>query len=150
MFVLVRHADAVAKKAWRGPDVDRPLSPLGHQQSAHIVDALADVALSELISSPTVRCRQTLQPLAAARGLPIVDDPRLARDASVGALLSALGRCDDGVLWCTHGELFDQLAAAATEHDAAPFLPTAQTAKGGVWIVHRDRGPRYVGPIPPG
>jgi phosphohistidine phosphatase SixA len=146
MFVLVRHADALAKKTWPGPDTDRPLSPLGHQQSVHLVEALGDVALSGLFSSPTVRCRQTLEPLAVARGLPIVDDPRLARDAPVGALLSALGRCDDGALWCTHGEVFDQLAAAATNHGAARFLPTAKTAKGGLWIVHSDRGPRYVGP----
>ncbi|MDT2007076.1 histidine phosphatase family protein [Rhodococcus opacus] len=149
MFVLVRHADAVAKKAWQGPDAVRPLSPLGHQQSAHLVDALADVALSALFSSPTVRCRQTLQPLAVARGLPIVDDSRLVRDAPVGALLSALGRCDDGALWCTHGEVFDQLAAAAAAHSAARFLPIGKTAKGGLWIVHPDRGPRYVGPNPP-
>ena len=148
MFVLVRHADAVAKKEWSGPDAARPLSALGHRQSAHLVAALAEVAVSGLFSSPTVRCRQTLQPLAAARGLPIVDDPRLARDAPVGALLSALGRSDDGALWCTHGEVFDQLAAAATAHGAARFLPTGKTAKGGLWIVHRDRGPRYVGPVP--
>ncbi|MDT2007039.1 histidine phosphatase family protein [Rhodococcus opacus] len=150
MFVLVRHADAVAKSAWPGLDADRPLSTLGHQQSIHLVAALADVALSALFSSPTLRCRQTLQPLSVARHLPIVDHPLLEPDAPIDKLLFTLGRSVDGALWCTHREVLDRLAAVAAEHDDWRFLPAAKTAKGGLWIVHSGRDPRYIGPIPPG
>ncbi|MDT2009360.1 histidine phosphatase family protein [Rhodococcus opacus] len=149
MLVLVRHADAVATNTWTGLEADRPLTTLGDRQSVHLVDALADVALSALFSSPTLRCRQTLQSLSVARRLPIVDHPLLAADAPVGDLLAAFDRSGDGTLWCTHREVFEQLAGVATEHNASLFLPTAKTAKGGAWIVHAGRDPRYLAPIPP-
>ncbi|RZL76448.1 MAG: phosphoglycerate mutase family protein [Rhodococcus sp. (in: high G+C Gram-positive bacteria)] len=150
MLVLVRHADAVATSAWTGLEADRPLSTLGDRQSVQLVAALADVELSVLFSSPTLRCRQTLQALSVARRLPIVDHPLLAADAPVGDLLAAFDRADDAALWCTHREVLEQLAGVATEHGAHRYLPTAKTAKGGAWIVHAGRDPRYIGPTPPG
>lgn len=129
MVVMVRHSDAVAKSAWPGLDADRPLSTLGDRQSVHLVAALTDVELSALHSSPTLRCRQTLQSLSVARRIPIVDDPLLAADASVGELLAAFDRSDDGTLWCTHREVSEQLAAIAAEQGASRFLPMGKTPR---------------------
>jgi len=150
MFVLVRHADAVATSAWPGLDADRPLSTLGDRQSIHLVDVLADLPVTALFSSPTLRCRQTLQALSVARYLPIVDHQLLTVDAPIDRLLFTLARSVDGALWCTHGEVFDRVAAVAADGGHAGFLPAATTAEAGVWIVDPGRDPRYLAPIPPG
>jgi probable phosphomutase (TIGR03848 family) len=59
--------------AGRSPGVE--LDETGHQQATALVDRLAQVPLAELVCSPLLRCRQTLAPLAEARGLtPVTED----------------------------------------------------------------------------
>jgi 2,3-bisphosphoglycerate-dependent phosphoglycerate mutase len=65
---LVRHAHAV----WT-PDEMRPLSPRGHRDAQAIADALDGERLCAIYSSPYMRARQSVEPLAARLGLPIVE-----------------------------------------------------------------------------
>jgi probable phosphomutase (TIGR03848 family) len=59
--------------AGRSPGVT--LDPSGEQQAAALVQRLLAVPLAEIVSSPLARCRQTVDPLSAARELePIVED----------------------------------------------------------------------------
>ncbi|MDV7354522.1 phosphoglycerate mutase family protein [Rhodococcus oxybenzonivorans] len=153
MFVLVRHAHAGNKTQWHGPDAARPLSGLGRRQADHLVAALAGIEIRALLSSPTVRCRGTLAPLAAARGLTVEDHCLLAPGAPVDRLFAALCAPDiDGTLWCTHGEVLDDLAATAPTHRSARVPPATKTAKGGAWIIDPAAPPpftfRYIAPDP--
>lgn len=72
---LVRHAQAQPREGWRDrPDHDRPLSDTGRAQAEELGRAiLAGGPVEGCYASPTVRCAQTLEPLAAATGRPIVD-----------------------------------------------------------------------------
>ena len=155
MFVLVRHSHAGEKKQWHGPDVERPLSPLGHEQAHGLVAALSGIEIETLLSSPTTRCRQTLLPLAQARGLPIHDEPLLAPDAPPDELFAALHGPDaDRAVFCTHGEILNALAEFAQSRGIPGLPPSGATAKGGVWFVDCGAGPppalRYLAPIPAG
>ncbi|MGV9869379.1 SixA phosphatase family protein [Rhodococcus koreensis] len=154
MFVLVRHAHAGEKKNWHGPDADRPLSTLGYWQARSLVTALDGVELRALFAGPAARCRQTLLPLAEARGLRIDDHPLLGVDASPDELLTVLAAAEaDGVVFCTHGEVLDTLAEPARSRGAVWVPPAASTAKGGAWIVDRHADPaptlQYLPPTPP-
>lgn len=149
----MRHAHAGDKTRWRGADADRPLSTLGQRQARSLVAALRGIELHTLFSSPTARCRDTLLPLAVARDLPIQDHPLLAPDASGDELFAALHTPDlDGMLWCTHGEILDALAAIARANGHPGVPPGPTTGKGGAWVV--DRGScrsgefRYIAPVP--
>jgi hypothetical protein len=53
MVVLLRHAHAIGKQSWRGSDAHRPLSALGQEQAAGLVDTLTGVELRVLYCSPT-------------------------------------------------------------------------------------------------
>jgi hypothetical protein len=64
---LVRHGDAGAKRRWDGPDAGRPLSPAGLDQAEGLVLRLEDYPVDRILCSPTVRCQQTVQPLARDR-----------------------------------------------------------------------------------
>ena len=64
---LVRHAKAGERGAWDGDDELRPLSGRGHAQARNLLDVLVDADFERVISSPYVRCMETVVPLAAAR-----------------------------------------------------------------------------------
>ena len=68
---VIRHAEAGDRKRWAGPDEARPLSDGGRRQAEHLAELFADQPFVQLVSSPFLRCVQTLEPLADARGLPI-------------------------------------------------------------------------------
>ncbi|MFD9667276.1 histidine phosphatase family protein [Rhodococcus sp. NPDC059968] len=149
MVVMVRHADAVATSAWPGLDADRPLSTLGDRQSVHLVAALAHVGLSALHSSPTLRCRRTLQSLSVARRPPIVDDPLLAANASGRRTRCRVRPIGRGTLWCTHREVFEQLAGIAAEQGASRSLPDGKDRQGRCVDRAPRPGSRYIAPTPP-
>ncbi|MBP2370379.1 histidine phosphatase family protein [Pseudonocardia parietis] len=76
-LILLRHGRSTANTAGvlagRSPGVE--LDARGREQAATVVDRLADLPIASIITSPMIRCRQTVAPLAAARGLdPVVED----------------------------------------------------------------------------
>ena len=78
---LVPHCSSVPREGWTGEHRVRPLSEEGHAQARVLVDAFgADV--DAVYSSPALRCRQTVSPLAGAVGLAVTELPEL--DEAVG------------------------------------------------------------------
>jgi broad specificity phosphatase PhoE len=65
----VRHAHAGDKRNWTGPDLERPLSGTGRREAHGLLTRLRDYDITRILSSPTVRRLQTVEPLAARRGL---------------------------------------------------------------------------------
>jgi exopolyphosphatase/guanosine-5'-triphosphate,3'-diphosphate pyrophosphatase len=107
---VVRHAIAVRRSDWHGPERLRPLTGGGHRQARRLAERLAHAEPNRVISSPHLRCRQTVEPLVAERGLRLETDERLSEGASLSgalALLSALG--EDDALLCSHGDLIPDL-----------------------------------------
>jgi 8-oxo-dGTP diphosphatase len=100
--VLLRHASAGHRDDWDGDDQHRPLDARGLRQAGELVELLSPFGVSRVLSSPYVRCVATVEPLAAALGLSVEQDDRLAEGA--GAAPSEL-LSEDGTLCCTHGDV---------------------------------------------
>jgi exopolyphosphatase/guanosine-5'-triphosphate,3'-diphosphate pyrophosphatase len=136
---LVRHAKAYSRARWKEDDALRPLTPAGDLQSEAIATAIAEEHPQRLISSPAVRCIQTLEPLARATGLRIERDARLAEGATLdGAalLLASLG--DQPTVLCGHGDLLPALVASL---DAEGVRPDAiECEKGSFWRIESVNG----------
>jgi phosphohistidine phosphatase SixA len=131
---LVRHADAGDKLRWSGPDEQRPLSDIGHREADGLVSLLARFAIARIVSSPAVRCRQTVEPLAHHRQLQLSIDSALAVGADVDRAVELLVHPDaDGVAWCSHRELIAPLLARLRER-GAPIGDDADWPKGSVWV----------------
>jgi len=106
-LLLLRHASAGNRDEWTDHDHERPLDARGLEQAAHLPEVLARFPIERILSSPAKRCLQTVEPLAAARGLEI--EPReelseLHRQGREGfALVRSLAGQD--VVVCGHGGL---------------------------------------------
>jgi 8-oxo-(d)GTP phosphatase len=106
IVLLIRHASAGDADQWEGDDRLRPLDAKGLAQASRLVELLGSYEISRVLSSPAVRCVQTVEPLARARGLEIEvrDELAEARQGRDGAeLVRAL--IGEDVALCVHGGL---------------------------------------------
>jgi 8-oxo-dGTP diphosphatase len=137
MLLVVRHADAGDKRGWKGPDLLRPLSAAGHRQAEGLVVRLEDYPVERILSSPSLRCVQTVRPLAADRFLEIEPLAALGVGADPAEALGVFWdpTLDNAVL-CTHGEtiggLLERLAA-----DGLTVTDPLDWPKGSTWLLQR-------------
>jgi phosphohistidine phosphatase SixA len=139
-LTIVRHARAGAKRDWDGPDEVRPLDILGKAQAAALAPKLAAGTVRRLVSSPALRCVQTLQPLSELLDMPIESWDALAPHAGAAGLRTTLGHpaFDDAVL-CTHGEVLRPLLRTLRRRgvglDGVRLHGRRLLAKGSAWRV---------------
>lgn len=136
--LLLRHAYAGRRSAWTGNDRKRPLSVRGKEQALQIADSFADLGIQKIVSSPYDRCVQTVEPLAAETGIPVVTHPALAEGARVkdtARLLRQLAKKQSVAV--THGDvIFDLLHHLGESGTALP--PIINAKKGSTWVLEPD------------
>jgi phosphohistidine phosphatase SixA len=148
---LVRHGDAGAKGSWDGPDAARPLSPAGLDQAEGLVLRLEDYPVERILCSPTVRCQQTIQPLARDRLLGIEPLAALGVDGGPSEILELFwDRQLPNTVLCTHGEMISRLFARLAADGLVGPEPL-QWPKGSAWLLHRTGRrqvhARYLSPL---
>ncbi|MBK5222733.1 MAG: histidine phosphatase family protein [Acidimicrobiia bacterium] len=139
---LVRHAHAGSRDAWVAPDADRHLSDQGWGRAHEIADTLASVGITEVRSSPLVRCVETMEPLAAALGIEVGDDEALREGATLAAGVVLVERlAADGTIaaLCSHGDIIPDLLAALARRGAR-LDPGGACPKGSIWILRTHDG----------
>jgi phosphohistidine phosphatase SixA/8-oxo-dGTP pyrophosphatase MutT (NUDIX family) len=137
---LVRHAKAGDRDAWSGDDGSRPLSRSGRRQAKGLVRILSSRIIERILSSPAVRCTETVAPLADQRGLPIEARDELMEGAPLAGALRVLDelRSTPSVL-CAHGDL---IPGVIEDLEAVGTLvgPDRGWKKGSVWVLEREAG----------
>jgi phosphohistidine phosphatase SixA len=120
---LLRHARAGHRETWEGDDDRlRPLDERGRRQAEALVDQLAGRELARVVTSPYVRCVQTVEPLAQARGLPLQEDDALAEGAGSRAALELLRSGAEPVVACVHGDVVVELLGTKLKKGATAVL----------------------------
>jgi phosphohistidine phosphatase SixA len=108
--LLVRHGRAGKREQWQGDDRLRPLDKRGRKQAEGLVRQLADYPVERIVSSCYLRCTQTVEPLASARGVIVEPRDELAEGSTREDVVRLLGELDgDGVVLCTHGDVVEEL-----------------------------------------
>ncbi|MFK5635613.1 MULTISPECIES: NUDIX domain-containing protein [unclassified Ornithinimicrobium] len=79
-LLLVRHARALARGNWDGPDPQRPLVEVGRRRAERMVQVLQAYAPLRVLSSPSVRCVDTVLPFTAATGVPLTTKKGLSEE----------------------------------------------------------------------
>jgi phosphohistidine phosphatase SixA len=137
MLLVVRHADAGDKCSWTGPDRLRPLSPAGYHQAEGLVVRLEDYPVDRILSSPTLRCQQTMQPLARDHFLQVEPLAALGLDASPTQLRAVFwDRRLRNVALCTHGEVIGRLLAELVAEGLVVEDPL-DWPEGSTWLLQR-------------
>jgi len=138
---LVRHAVAVGRSEWAGDDAVRPLTKRGERQAAALVELLDGTAVRRVLSSPTVRCRDTVAPLAARLALPVEEAAELAEGTDPDDTVR-LARClarelDGDAVLCTHGDLVPEVVRRLAR-DGMRWDGELRFAKGSTWVLDFD------------
>lgn len=134
---LIRHADAGRRGSWHGPDTERPLVPAGRAQAEALAGELAPLRPQRILSSPLIRCVQTVQPLADALGVVVEPHPALAEGADLDAtwaLLEALAGDEEAVL-CSHGDVIPPLLDRLVRRGVPVQGAGHDVTKGSVWTI---------------
>ena len=75
-ILLVRHAVAASRSKWDGDDRLRPLTKRGQRQALDLVSQLSEQPVHRVLSSPYLRCVDTVAPLARGRRIEVHIDWR--------------------------------------------------------------------------
>jgi 8-oxo-dGTP diphosphatase len=151
---LIRHAKAGDRDTWLDDDRLRPLSGRGHRQARELIALLHDATFERVLSSPFVRCMETVVPIAGVRGRSVEPVEALAEGARLDEALALVRKhSTSGALMCTHGDvmpmLLDYYASAGADIPRDREWP-----KGCTWVLDTDATgevvrARYL-PAPPG
>jgi len=131
-MLLLRHASAGRRLREPTLDAARGLDRPGRSQAARLHEALGAYEIDCIVSSPLVRCVETVMPLARVLGLEVDCWPELEPKASKRDALRLLRTLPPTALVCTHREVLETL-----------FGGMIDCEKGGMWLVEK-RGRRYV------
>jgi 8-oxo-dGTP diphosphatase len=155
-LILVRHASAGRKADWPGDDCLRPLDAAGVADARVLASLMACFApVARVLSSPALRCTDTVRPYVAGFGGTVEAEPCLSpygRSAdfssrtdladSLRHLLSRLVAERRPAVLCLHRENLPDVLAAACSALGAPATVPADPAlpKGGFWVAHASGG----------
>ena len=155
--ILVRHADAVGRKAWRQAghtdDLARPLSVKGEAEAEALGQILRCYAPGRVISSGTQRCLATVGPYAARTGATVETEPALTVGEAAGdggadweptdaarQWIAGIVTAAKPVVICAHGENMSWLLAEACAVIGAPVPSGPPLRKGAFWVLQVSDG----------
>lgn len=135
---VVRHAKAGERRLWTGDDVDRPLSKKGWRQAELVGKRLAKLDPTMLVSSPYVRCIQTLEPLGKIVGTKVSVEQRLCEDEPFEPVLELLREVPVGSVLSTHGDIIPATMQALERRGMKMNTPP-DWRKAAVWVLKRNK-----------
>jgi len=133
-IIALRHGKATPPENWDGPDATRPLLQRGIDQALSLAPGIAAYRPVKLISSPAVRCLQTIAPTARVTGLDVTEKAQISQDAyrSDGAAVSKVVakrlRKRVSTVLCSHGPVLPQIIDAVVRATGTPDTGKLQRA----------------------
>jgi 8-oxo-dGTP diphosphatase len=127
-IVIARHGKATPHESWDGDDSLRPLQATGMQQARDIAGGLAAFGPASIISSPAIRCMQTVAPLSYKLGMEIKESGKISQDKwtsdgdRVADFVASRLRKAEPVIVCSHGPVIPQIVSeilAQTDSDVS-------------------------------
>jgi phosphohistidine phosphatase SixA len=132
---VIRHAEAGDRERFVGDDSLRPLSRQGRKQANALAKRLAESSL-DLITSPYLRCVETLSPTSSRLRRAMMLASWLVEgepaDEALYQLVELTGELG-GLVACTHQDvmvgMFDVAVAAGAAPSSQPIFDKAATAE---------------------
>lgn len=137
---LVRHAHAGSRAGWHDDDDLRPLSPKGTRQAETLLARLEDESVGCVVSSPSRRCVETLEPLAEklATGIDIHKEFLEGADPD-DALTLLMELAPRNPVVCSHGDLIPKMIRRLVGQ-GMKTKDANISQKGSLWVLEIDKG----------
>ena len=133
---FVRHAAAGSRQRWTEPDHIRPLTNKGWRQSHALAERLAGEGIERLVSSPYIRCMQTLEPLSDILGIPVEEHPALTEGEGGGKTLELLDELSRGnAALSSHGDVIPSAIFRLAEGGMELQDSIYHCRKGSIWVI---------------
>jgi 8-oxo-dGTP diphosphatase len=144
VFVMLRHAKALARQEWQGDDDDRPLDLTGQLQAKRMLSIYQVFGLQEIYTSDAVRCFDTVSILAKSLKL----DVQVAQEISEYTFkknkeksrdfVKELIKKNETLLICSHNPVLPKMLEKLTkkvdiEYEGSKLLP------GEAWVLHHNK-----------
>ena len=142
---FIRHAKAGNRYKWSDPDHLRPLTRPGREQADTLAALLDPEKITRIFSSYYVRCVQTVEPLANARGLEVEPHEALVEGAPTSAALDLIQGAIEPIAACTHGDVMENVVGHLKDAGVDGADPDL-AKKGSTWVFTVDDG-RVVGTV---
>jgi 8-oxo-dGTP diphosphatase len=135
-LIVLRHAKAESRDSWRKDDLERPLTKPGVAHAKRLVPLLAAYGVQRVVSSPAVRCAQTVEPFAHSISTFLEIDDRLSEETKSGQVnrsITALLDRKKPVVVCTHRPTLPWVFDAVG-------IDTVELKPGEGVVVHHHKG----------
>ena len=148
--LVVRHATAGSRAAWRGDDRIRPLDECGVAQADELTRVLSRFEIGRIVSADLRRCTETVALLAEAFGLPVEPSVIFSEAGYPGheeeatALVRKLGDAQHDAVVCSQGEVIPDLVRRLATVDGLPLDGPIHAAKGSTWALGLNLDGRLV------
>ena len=147
---LVRHAKAGDRSRWTEPDELRPLSSKGKRQAEALALRFRTLEVARVITSPHLRCVQTVRPLAIDREIPLELSEALAEGAPTQAALALVEESAEApTVLCSHGDIIPAVVLALADRGMA-LQGSRDWKKASTWVLESVDGrftrARYIPP----
>lgn len=144
--IALRHAKAMPRSEWDGPDAARPLTDRGKRQAKAVVGPLRAFGVRKIVTSDAVRCVQTVTPLAKALDRKPVLTEKISQDAwedgtaDLRAVVGRRIRAGKPAVLCSHGPvlpgLLSEIALATGTVHGSYVSSAADLETGAFSVVH--------------
>jgi 8-oxo-dGTP diphosphatase len=112
-LIVLRHAKAVKRGAWDGPDQKRPVTPEGEEESRALSPLLHAFGVSRVLSSASTRCVQTVELFAVEHVVTLEEAVELSEEEygeqSARLFLDTLMAAPGSSVLCSHRPVLPQL-----------------------------------------
>ena len=105
VLIVARHGQAVPAADFDGDDHDRPLTKVGAKQASALIPLLTAYGIRRVVTSPALRCAQTVEPFAHSISTFLEIDDRLTDRAKAGQVERSIASLMDHkppVVICSH------------------------------------------------
>lgn len=138
--LLVRHGTAGRRSRFSGDDTQRPLDKRGRAQAEALTELLLAFGAGTVHAADRVRCRQTVEPLAAELGVAVHNEPMLTEEfyadnaaKARNRVIEIAGQRGTPVI-CTQGKVIPDLISWWCERDGVK-PDKSRNRKGSTWVL---------------
>lgn len=132
---LMRHGNAGIRSKWNGPDKKRPLTERGQQQALGMAEILARHPVTEVWSSPAIRCVQSVSTIADNTDSVVETSKALKEFTELDKIYKFLGNLGPGsIVVSSHKDWIGPLIKDL-DSKKVPLRGSRKWPKASIWVL---------------